>query len=944
MKPLEQKNVCTTHTLENGFTIWLNEDHSQPKVFGAVVVKAGAKDCPNTGIAHYFEHMMFKGTDQIGTINFPKEKIILDQISAQYDLLAQTEDKKSRETIQHTINQFSVEAAKYVIPNEFDRLITQYGGTKLNAGTTLDYTVFYNTFAPQYIKQWAEINSERLINPIFRLFQNELETVYEEKNMHGDYLGSISLDLLKERYFAPHPYAYPVIGSTEHLKNPQLSEMRKFFEAYYVASNMGLILSGDFQTEDVLPILEANFSRIRSGNAPHTTKVQLPPFKGKEKMKLKVPMPFVKMMAMCFRGVASNHPDEIALKVAVSLLNNSNGTGLLDRLTVDHKVTAAIAYNDCMNEAGILALLVMPKLLFQSYSTAEDLVWTQIKRIQEGDFSDETFQSMKLEQKREYTAALEDISSRAQIMMRVFSQGKKWEDFLKEIKHIDAMKKDDVMHVAQKYFTSNYLYVTKTTGKYKKEELPKPNYTPVCPPNQQAKSEFARHLEQIPIKEWAPRFVNAKELHVEERKISPVETLYIMPNAVNDIFSLDIYYGIGCLKQPLLQQLANYLHLIGTETETFSSFREKLQAIGSTLTFEATDYHFIAHVSGFDSNFVETISLVESFMRHAKAENKSLHQLINEMKVNEKAFISSFDSLAKALFEKIVYGENSRFLNKLSLKEIKNLKRNDWTDLFNELQNYGGSVHYCGNLSTDTVLELIEKHLRLSEIVQPSCYPLVREKQQYDRPVIYFLDKKDITQSIIYGYILGNPINDPNERCASRLFSNYFGGDMSSVMFQEIREFRSYAYQVSGKYKLPSMLSPQEAGYFQTYFSTQADKTVDAMEVLEGLLKNMPLQPERIAPIKQSIRNSINNTFPSFRNLSSRINAYRIEGFQEDPNRALLDYIKDMDIEDVVDFYRKQIAGRPIVYAIVGNSRRIDMERLRDHGTIVQLKVKDIYK
>ena len=163
-------------------------------------------------------------------------------------------------------------------------------------------------------------------------------------------------------------------------------------------------------------------------------------------------------------------------------------------------------------------------------------------------------------------------------------------------------------------------------------------------------------------------------------------------------------------------------------------------------------------------------------------------------------------------------------------------------------------------------------------------------------------------------------------------------------MFQEIREFRSYAYQVSGKYKLPSMLSPQEAGYFQTYFSTQADKTVDAMEVLEGLLKNMPLQPERIAPIKQSIRNNINNTFPSFRNISSRINAYRIEGFQEDPNRALLDYIKDMDIEDVVDFYRKQIAGRPIVYAIVGNSRRIDMERLRDHGTIVQLKVKDIYK
>ena len=181
------------HKLSNDLTVWLNEDHSQPKIFGAVVVKAGAKDSPNTGIAHYFEHMMFKGTDKIGTIDYESEKVLLDIIAEKYDALADTEDPKMRAHLQQIINDLSVRAAEYVIPNEFDRLISRFGGTKLNAGTSYDYTLYFNTFSPQYISQWAEINSERLVNPVFRLFQSELETVYEEKNMYGQDLLRIEI-------------------------------------------------------------------------------------------------------------------------------------------------------------------------------------------------------------------------------------------------------------------------------------------------------------------------------------------------------------------------------------------------------------------------------------------------------------------------------------------------------------------------------------------------------------------------------------------------------------------------------------------------------------------------------------------------------------------------------------------------------------------------------
>ena len=944
MESGEQQITCTTHTLKNGLTVWLNEDHTQPKVFGAVVVKAGAKDCPNTGIAHYFEHMMFKGTDKIGTTDYVQEKILLDRIAAKYDELAETKDHAERRSLQKQINELSVEAAKYVIPNEFDRLITQYGGTKLNAGTSLDYTVYFNIFSSQYMEQWAEINSERLINPVFRLFQNELETVYEEKNMYADYVGGMSVERLKERYFAPHPYAYPVIGSTENLKNPRLSEMRRFFETYYVASNMGLILCGDFRTEEVLPILERTFSRIREGVAPKGESVPLPEFKGKEKMKLKVPMPFVKMMALGFRGVPANHEDEVALKVAIALLNNSNGTGFLDKLAVEHKVVASMAVNECMNEAGILAIFVMPKLFFQSYSAAEKLVWREIERLKAGEFSEEIFQGLKLEQKRDYVSALEDVSSRAQIMMRVFSQGKRWEDYLAELKRIDRMTRDDVIAVARKYFTSNYLYVTKTTGRYKNDNLPKPDYVPVRPNPKQSKSQYAQSLEKLPVSRQEPRFVDEKCYSIETVPISDKVKMYATKNPVNDIFSLDIYYGVGILGKPLLAQVANYLHFIGTERDNFEVFRNKLQTIGSILTFEANNTNFIVHITGFDGNLLETIALVSDFMQHPKADEKQLRQVVDEMRVVEKALRNSSDSLASVLIEHVIFGEASRFLRKPSLKEVRQMKGEDLLALFKEVQQYACQIHYCGNVPVEHVQKMAEHYFRLQDIVHPSGYPWTRPLVHYDEPCVFFLNKADVSQSIVYAYIKGNAVNDPEARCASKLFSGYFGGDMSSLMFQEIREFRSYAYRVNGRYHLPSMLSKYEPGYFQAMFSTQSDKTVDALTIFHNLIRQMPEKPERIPAIRQNIRNEVNNAFPPLRDISERLARMQKEGFDKDPNRMLLEYIDRMDMKDVMNFYREQIAGAPVIYAIVGNAKQIDLKQLAAFGKIVKVKINDIYR
>lgn len=931
------------YRLENGLTVWLNEDHSQPKVFGAVVVKAGAKDCPDTGIAHYFEHMMFKGTDRIGTLDYESEKVLLDSIAMKYDELAMTEDTAARARLQKEINELSIRSSEYVIPNEFNRLINRFGGSGLNAATSYDATIYFNTFSPQYMVQWAEINSERLINPVFRLFQSELETVYEEKNMYGDFIGGQVMDTLMARYFGPHPYAYPIIGSTKNLKNPRLTEMHKFFEDYYVASNMALILSGDFDAQQVMPILEKAFSRIRSGNAPKQEKVMLPPFNGRETMKVKFPIPFIKAMGLGFRGVSANHEDQVALNIAVNLLNNANGTGYLDKLMVEHKLMGALAINESMNEAGILAVAIMPKLLIQSYSSAEKMVWDEINRVKNGDFSDEMFNSLKLEQKRQYASSLENIDSRATIMMNLFSQGKSWNDYLNEVARIESITKEDVVRVAQKYFSNNYLCVTKSTGKYPKDNLPKPAFSPVVPRNADASSSYAKQLEKIPEQQVAPRIIDF-EKDVKTSKLTPLVTLYTTPNPLNDIFTLNISYGIGALEQPELMQLTNYLQLLGTESLSFEQFRSRLQSIGSTLAFDVTPDAFVMKVTGFDNHIDETMKLVGDFIRHAKADDKKLRQIVDDAKVSEKAFFKSGDNVASALLEQVKYGDQSRYLRKLSLSQIKKLKGKDMLAIYDKVRSVQCDLHYCGTLPVEKVIGTIRQHLPLERTTVASNSPYYRELKQYDRPTVFFIDMPDMAQSIVYGYVKGDPVDDKASRHASRLFSVYFGGDMSSLMFQEIREFRSFAYRTSGRYQLPNHAHKGTAGSFTAMLSTQSDKTLDALGVLDSLIREMPLKPERMEAVKQTLVNRINNDYPPFRNLSEKVASARMEGFDRDPAEEFLRDIATMDMQDISRFYREQISGRPVVYVIAGNRKHIDMKKPAEYGTIIKVKKKDIYK
>ena len=447
----------------------------------------------------------------------------------------------------------------------------------------------------------------------------------------------------------------------------------------------------------------------------------------------------------------------------------------------------------------------------------------------------------------------------------------------------------------------------------------------------------------MPEQEVKPRFVDF-EKDVRQVALDSLVTLYTTPNPLNDIFTLSVVYGIGTLERPELSQLAFYLQLLGTDSMPFERFRNRLQAIGSTLTFDVNSDAFVMRVTGFDNHLDETLQLVGDFVRHVKADDTKLRQLVDEAKVTEKAFMKSNDNVVAAALEWVMYGEQSRYLQKLSLAQVRKLKGKRLLAAFESACQVQCDVHYCGTLPVETVQAAVRRYLPLEQVKVPSRSPFRRELRAYEKPTVFFVHLPDMSQSIVYGYVKGSPVDDERDRHAARLFSTYFGGDMSSLMFQEIREFRSYAYRTSGGYQLPSHAHRGAPGYFKAMLSTQGDKTLDALQMLDSLIREMPLKPVQMETMKQMMVNQVNNEYPTFRNLSERVAAWQAEGFRSDPSEAFLQDIAQMDMLDIHRFYTEQVAGRPVVYLIVGDRKRVNREALAKFGTVVELKRKEIYR
>ena len=928
--------------LSNGMTVWLNEDHSQPKVFGAVVVKAGAKDCPNTGIAHYFEHIMFKGTDRIGTTDYAAEKPWLDSISAQYDLLSQTKDETTRTRIQKHINELSIKAADYVIPNEYSRLISKYGGSSLNAGTGQDLTYYHNSFLPQFMEQWCWLNSERLMTPVFRGFQGELENVYEEKNRAADDMGDVQ-DKIFKAVFKTQPYAYPVLGSTENLKNPRLSDMAAFFKKYYVASNMCLILCGDIRPDAALvTLLEKTFGRVQTGPVPERRKSPMPAIEAGDRQQIKLPIPLIGAEALVFKAPTEYEADANALDLANMLLYNGKA-GLLDSLTNEHKVLVSAAMTAGLDDAAGSAIIVIPNL-FGKMKKAEGRVLEQVQQVMDGNFSEEQVEILKQQMLMDAQRELETISSRSQRMVMTFSKGRSWQDVLDKIEGIRRLTKADVVAAARKYYGGNYITLSKKYGTPKKETLKQPGYKPVSPKNLDAKSAFALQLEQIPVKDMAVRTVDFGQ-DIEIKPLNNHVTLYYKDNPVNDVFTFTLRYKDGELHTPALSVLGSCLSQLGTDSLNRQQLGQAWQRIGATMEVVPGDVAFSINLTGPDKQLVPALRLLAHFLRSAKGDQKALKDAKDEDRIDRKSFGKQKDDVLRPAIHRIAYGERSSYLKQLSRKEVKALKNEDLMALFRELQQYDCELFYCGRQPIEYVAAQAQQALPLSQCTKPQA-DTFRPFLQYDEPVVYFYHVPKSRQNYIVSYDAIGALPTQEERVKFKLWDEYFGGGMSSVLFQNVREFRSLAYATGGSAFTTSLAQHSDASQgYVTVTGTQADKTLEALSTVDSLLRQLPMKENNLEAARQSVLNDIQNNYPTFRTLGKYVANQLRDGYVSDPNTGIARGIPSVTSQDIMQFHQKHVtSNKNRIWIVIGDRKITDMKALARYGKVVELRKEDVYR
>ncbi|MCB9203149.1 MAG: insulinase family protein [Flavobacteriales bacterium] len=933
-----QKNPLNVEKiiLSNGLTIFLNEDTTAKEVFGAVVVKAGSKNDPKeaTGIAHYLEHLLFKGTQKIGTVDYQAEKKHLDSIVYWYNEIAKTKDEIKRKEIQQEINTQSVKASQYAIPTEFDRLITEIGGTKTNAFTSPDMTVYHNYFPSEQVEKLIALYSERFINPVFRSFQSELEVVYEEKNRSMDnFMYKIQDDILANS-FPNHPYGtQTTLGSVEHLKNPSLRKMYEFFNTYYVANNMAVILSGNFNSQTIIPILERDFSRLPQGEIPNSNFIKNDEFKSDILKNVRYTP--VKAEVICYKTVQNFHKDLNALNVISRLLFNQNETGKLNQLKTDGKLLFSGAMNVSLNDDGIFGIAIVPKLFFQSFDKAEKIVLEEIEKIKNGDFSEEELQSIKQNISIEKQNEIEDLNSRAIKLAELFSNNQSWEDYLLETQRIEQLSKEEIVRVAQKYLSGNKLTYRSKMGFPKKTKLTKPEFEPV----QYAKKEesvYAKEFKNIKT-ESHPKFINFND--VNYAKINSSVDLYCNENKINDIFSLKIEKQVGSHSIKSAEFIASLFNEFYTEDYDLKEVKKKFSILGINYYVYSNENRFYIEFKGLEKNLIQAIPLINELINHPKIDKSSISNAINEKKAELKFIKKSPHEMGRALFQYARFGDDSEYLDFLSVNELKKYSEEKVIEEYQKINAYNTTLFYTGKKQIAEVKQILEPLSFSDNKKQESL------KEKINQPItentIYYIENKKNVQNQVYiGYNLEEQQTSFKEKAIASFYNEYLFGGFSGILLQEVRELRSLAYSSHGVYR-KSYLN-QKDGVLVAYAECQADKTDETLEVIQFIFNEFPEKPERMDFIKSYLRNSTSSKYPEFRKISEKINLLKQYGFNLDPLQKEYELYSEITFEDLKEFHKKRVQSKSFIITIYGNLSESNIQKLQKLGNFKELKIKNV--
>jgi predicted Zn-dependent peptidase len=925
------------YQLDNGLTVYLTENHETPQFYAEIAVRAGSKHDPaeSTGLAHYLEHMLFKGSQKIGTLDYEQERPHLDRISELYEQHFRETDPARRKAIYAEINRESQLAALYAIPNEIDRLYKAMGGTNLNAHTWHEETVYQVNLPSNRLRQWATIESERFRNPVFRLFQPELEIVYEEKNRTLDNKDRIIHYAVGKTLYKNHPYGQQTtIGEVEHLKNPSLKNMYRFFEIYYVPNNMAIMISGDIDVQEAIRTIDAAFSPWRPKALPRLREWKEQPLQGAERITVKYKGEEYALLA--FRTADQNHPDAEALRLLDMTLDNSV-SGLINlNLNQGQKVRQAGSSPQMMNDYGAQYLWGIPKK-GQTLQEVEQLLLEQVDRVKRGEVEGWVLPAILKDFKKTQKARLESNTGRVGLMREAFLALQDWDRAVGEIPRMEKVTQQDIVRVARRYFGKDYVAGYRVDAQHEVPSIEKPRIDKIAI-DATRQSGIAKEVLAMPVKEMEPVFVDADKDYKVVDYYDGVR-LYYSRNPLNDLFALAISVDFGTYQDNKLSAATQLLDKSGARAIDAEALKKEWYKLGTDFRISAGENETTISISGLEEGFAPSLALMMDLLQRPTADSATLNELVKIILVSREDARKDFRTIGDALSRYNRYGKESYYLRMLPNEAVQGLTVEALHGVIKNLLKYKHTLTYAGSLPVEKVLEVLRaRHVLEGTLQDPPPYGFLKTQTPDTTKILFF--NKEMAQAQVRIEFGDEDYNEAN-RPPIELYNSYFGGGMAGIVFQELREARALAYAVRASYATGGRKGDQNL--MSGEIGCQTDKTPEAVEAFLDLLDNLPVSPERFELTRQDLLNRYRTSKLGFREVLSAVRSWERLGVPVDPRRGRYEQIRTADIDAMLRFHREHLKSRPKLISIVGDRNKIDVERLKKNGKLIEAGLKDIF-
>lgn len=928
------------YTLKNGLTVILSPNKKEPRIAMRIPVRTGSNNDPkdHTGLAHYLEHLLFKGTDKYGSLDWAKEKPLLKKIDGLYEKYNKTKDEAKRKEIYKEIDRVSGEAAKFSIAGEYDKLMSDMGSQGTNAHTWVEETVYDEDIPSNAVDKLLLVQAERFRNPALRIFHTELEAVYEEKNRSMDNDGWKMMEAMHAHLFPSSNYGQQTtIGTIEHLKSPSLVAIRDYYYKYYVPNNMAIIMSGDFDADELVKKIDQHFAYMKPKPVAEYKSPAEPTINGP--VIKEIFGPSAESVQIGFRVRAASSKEAMLASLVSSILSNGKA-GLFDlNLNKQQLVLGAGASTRLYKDYGLFQVSASPKE-GQTMEQVKDLLLRQLVILKKGDFDETLIKAIVANYKLGLLRGLESNANRAYGLVDAFikNKGQLWNQDVAELDEMDRVTKKEIVAFANRFFSDkNYVLLYKRKGEDKSMvKVEKPPITAV-ETNAGKQSAFVKKINSMPVTAVTPRWIDFNK-DMQKTTVGNAELLYVQ-NKTNSLFTLSYRFDMGSWNNQLLPVALDYLNFLGTDKNSAENISKEFYNLACSFNAATGSEQTSISINGLQENFDKAVALFEELLHNCKADEAALQGLKSRMMKSRSNSKLNKGALMQGLMNYATYGAKNPFNNVLSDEQIKNLKAEELVAILHALADYKHRIVYYGPLAITEISSAIQQQhaTPLSWTSYPTAVKFERIQQAKNE--VLFANYDMVQAEVIWKRDL--KAYNVKEEPVVDLFNGYYGGGMGSVVFQTIRESKALAYSTSASVSTPA--KKEDPFSFVAYVGCQSDKMNDAIAAMNELLHQLPENKQGLEIQRKSLIKDIETERIEKEGIIYTYLALQKKGIDYDQRKEEYETLSKLNFSNLQQFHQQNLAGKPYTYCIVGSEQKIKEDDLKKYGDVKKLSLPEIF-